>query len=72
MGGRGRYAEMPVEQKNTTSHRYKALTQLRAYLAGDRCDPYYASSRSSSSSSVGTGEGSVGTGEAEVEEGRSE
>ncbi len=69
MGGWGRYAEMPVEQKNTTSHQYKALAQLRAYLAGAGD---HASSSSSSSSSVGTGEGSVGTGEAEVEEGRSE
>lgn len=27
-----RYAEMPVEQKNTLSHRYRALSKLREYL----------------------------------------
>ncbi|KAK9897080.1 Ham1-like protein [Cystobasidium minutum MCA 4210] len=26
------YAEMPVEQKNTLSHRYRALSKLREYL----------------------------------------
>lgn len=27
-----RYAEMPAEQKNKMSHRYKALDKLRTYL----------------------------------------
>ena len=29
---RSRYAEMPEDQKNNLSHRYKALEKLRAYL----------------------------------------